>query len=406
MHIGVIGAGTSSAVAILAIADRWLSDKSFFQSFHVTCVNDPSIPVVQVGESLSPSVIAILHNVLGLEFLEALPNFDGTPRYFSKYFLSEQGDKNFHTWHQKPGSHVNSQKFSRYVINAIKQKHSFLTEINDTVDLITYNDNNAVVNCKNDIYKFDFVIDCTGSPTTEEIHSEEYNTDVFESMNSVIIFPEFKTYEEPFTSVHFHKHGWMFGVPLTFRKAWGYLYNNNITSYKEACSSFEEIKTVDTASLRNISWQPYYKKKAITGRILSLGNRLYFFEPQHAIPLHYYLNLTAQFLHEMLHLTVEQLNVKLNNFHKQQMEQVQNIIALNYIRDPKYNTDFWRHIRPKAMQQLKNSKDFQLWLNKCLTYNTFFDYFTHDSFIMKYYIEGYSIDLDELKNNEINFILT
>ena len=406
MHIGIIGAGTSSAVAILAMADIWLSDKNFFQSFHITCLNDPSVPVSQVGESISPSVIRILHSVLGLDFLEALPNFDGTPRYFSKYFLSEQGDENFYTWHMMPGAHANSQKFSRYVIDAIKQKHSFLTEINDTAESITQTDTNAVVNCKNNIYKFDFVINCSGTPTIEEIHSEEYNTDVFESMNSVVIFPELKKYEEPFTSVHFHGHGWMFGVPLTFRKAWGYLYNNKFTSQEEACNSFGKLKNIDATDLRKISWQPYYKKKALDGRILSLGNQLYFFEPQHAIPLHYYLNLTVQFLYQMLHLTVEQLNIKLNNFHEHQMEQVQNIIALNYIRDPKYDTEFWKHIRPKAIQQLKNSKDFQLWLKKCLTYNKFFEYFTHDSFIMKYYIEGYNIDLTSLQNDTPNFILT
>jgi len=405
MNIGIIGAGSASAVAILAIANKRLSDPSFFQSLHITCISDSNIPITQVGESISPSIIAIMEYVLGLDFLQGLPNFDGTPRYYSKYFLSEQGGENFHTWHMRPGAHVNSQKFSRFIIDSIKKRHEFFTEINDTVIDITNFDSGVIVNCKENSYKFDYLIDCRGSPSKEELESGAYITDPFESVNSVILFPDFKKYEEPFTSVHFHDNGWMFGVPLQHRKAWGYLYNNNVTTKEEACEGFSKLKGIDTNNLTKFSWKPYYKKNAVEGRILSLGNRLYFFEPQHAIPLHYYLNLTAQFVHEIIYLPTDRLNYMLNNFHLEQMEQIQNLIALNYIRDPGLNTSFWNYIRPKAVEKLKTSKNFQKWIVKCQTHNRLFDYFTHDSFIIKFYLDGYGINLNDLKNKDSNYFL-
>jgi len=405
MNFGIIGAGTASAVAIIAIANKRLSDPAFFQHLHITCINDTNIPITQVGESISPSVIAIMNYVLGLEFLESLSNFDGTPRYYSKYFLSEIGGENFHTWHMRPGAHVNSQKFSRYVIDAMSKRHEFFNEVNDTVLSLTQTDNAVIVECKDNAYKFDYIIDCRGTPSKDDLASDEYVTDPFESMNSVILYPDFKKYEEPFTSVHFHKNGWMFGVPLQHRKAWGYLYNNKVTSKEEASKAFAELKGIDTSELTKFSWQPYYKKKAIDGRVLTLGNKLYFFEPQHAIPLHYYLNLTAQFIHEITYLPTEKLNFMLNNFHAHQMEQVQNIIALNYVRQNNFDTPFWNYIREASIERLQNSKDFQKWIIKCQAHDKLFDYFTHDAFIMKFYIDGYSIDLDLLKNKDPNYAL-
>ena len=92
----------------------------------------------------------------------------------------------------------------------------------------------------------------------------------------------------------------MFGVPLSFRKAFGYLYHDALTSDEEAIADFSKIKNIDANTCRKIKWQQYYKNNAMEGRILYMGNRLYFFEPHQAIPLHYYVFLTSKFLNAII----------------------------------------------------------------------------------------------------------
>jgi hypothetical protein len=109
-------------------------------------------------------------------------------------------------------------------------------------------------------YNFDYVIDCRGTPSQEELNSDLYEKNVFQSVNSAILYPDFTKYDEPFTSTHFHEQGWMFGVPLQHRKAWGYLYDKNITSHEDASEHFAKLKGIDTTNLRRFNWEPYYKK--------------------------------------------------------------------------------------------------------------------------------------------------
>jgi Tryptophan halogenase len=407
MQIGIIGAGAAGAVASLAMADRFLHEGFSYQPFQITCIHDENIPIAQVGEGISPSVIAIMQSVLGLDFFEFLDDVDGTPRYFSRYHMGDllKDAENFHLWHMRPGAHVNSQKFSKYITDNLAKRHSFFSKVNDSVVSIEQNDDFVTVTCKNNSYKFDYILDCRGNPTADDFASGAYVTDPFESVNAVILYPDFKKYEEPYTSVHFHDNGWMFGVPLQHRKAWGFLYNKKFLTKEQAGEKYSKLKNIDTTDLLKLSWDPYYKKKALDGRILALGNKLYFFEPHHAIPLHYYLNLVAKFIHEIFQ-PPEKLGFLINAIHLNQMEQIQDIIALNYIIEHDLDSDFWNYIRPRAIERLKNSKCFQVWINRCQEHNRFFDYSTHDGFIMEYYIKGYNIDLNLLKNDNPTYHLT
>jgi len=397
MNIGIVGAGTASAISILTIIDAMNNHPNKFRYTNLYCIHDPNMPTAQVGESASPYVYALINRVLGTDFSEDLDKYDGTLRYYAKYFWTEAVGKDFCVYHTTPGVHLNSQTFSNYVFEKLKKRYPYFSIITDTVKSVTNGDNQAKVSCTKVDYNFDFVIDARGTPSNTELDSDAYCTDVFESVNSVILYPEFKSHDEPYTGAYVHNNGWMFGVPLTHRKAFGYLYNNKITSQADACQDFERIKGIDTANLRKFSWRPYYKRNAMDGRIFSTGNRLYFFEPHQAIPLHYYVSLMDLFIHEVVALPLENLNYRVNTFHNDRMEQVQNLIALGYCSN-KIESEFWQTIKPKAVNQLLNSKDWQAWLLTVKSSSKILDYYTHSAPIMKFYIEGFNIDLDSLEN--------
>jgi hypothetical protein len=217
----------------------------------ITCIHDPNKPTAQVGESTSGAIYSIMRNVLDLEFKEDLDLFDGTLRYYTQYTWSQASGNDFSVHYDSPGIHLNSEKWSSYVFEKLKIKYENFTEIHDDILSTRYLENSASAHSKDNSYTFDFLIDCRGTPTPAELDSDEYVVECFETVNSVILFPDFKNYQEEFTSSYVHENGWMFGVPLQHRKAFGYLYNNKSTSYEEAIEHFSKLKNIDASTLRN-----------------------------------------------------------------------------------------------------------------------------------------------------------
>lgn len=398
MNIGIVGAGTASAIAVMSMLNA--ARQRNVDNLAFTCINDPSKPTAQVGESTSGLVHDIMRDVLGVKFLEDIDVYNGTLRYYTRYHWEKANGKNFNVFYDKPGLHLNSEKWSTYIFNKLSAKYDNFVEIHDSVTTIEQTDNFAIVKGGQTNYSFDFVIDCRGMPSNEELNSDKYETDVFESVNSVILFPDFKNYEESNTSAYIHDNGWMFGVPLQHRKAFGYLYNNNITSYNEAVSDFSKIKGIDASTLRNFSWRQYYKKHALDGRILAMGNRLYFFEPQQAIPLHYYALLASCFIDGIMHgVSIDKLQHGVNSFAHTAMENIQNLIAFNYCGPNNIDSKFWNVLIEKARSHLINSKNWQDWLDNVESQGQVLGYAPVDSSMMNSYIKGLDIDLKTLKGN-------
>jgi Tryptophan halogenase len=398
MRIGIIGGGTASAISAIAIVNAAITNVDrFHKNISIACIYDPNIPITHVGESTSPLFAQCMLRVFDVDFLEDLDKFDGTLRYYNKYFWSETGGEDFSVYHNMAGIHVNSEKFSNYIIDTLEKQYPLFTKIHDTVISTTSSQDSVTVTGLARNYNFDYVIDCRGTPSQEELNSELYEKNVFQSVNSAILYPDFTKYDEPFTSTHFHENGWMFGVPLQHRKAWGYLYDKNITSHEDASEHFAKLKGVDTTNLRRFNWEPYYKKTAMDGRILYLGNKLYFFEPTQAIPLNYYFALTDLFMNNAKVIPLDALNFTVNDFHKWRIEQIQNSIALVYVGDTSFQSEFWHVMKSRALDRLRQSYDWQLYIDRVSKENKIGDYFLYSASLMKNYIEGFKIDLTKLK---------
>lgn len=385
----VVGAGTASTVSILGLINALKIRK---QSFQITCMHNPKQPTIQVGESTSTPVLALLNSVLNFRVLRDLPDLDGTLKYGTKYI--NWSDKDFFVHHTGPAIHLNSAKFSLWALDQFnKQYPESFNEIHDTVLDIKNENNRAVIYGISATYIYDYVIDCRGFPTAQELNSEAYVEPEFTSVNSVIIYPELKEYHELYTTSQAHKDGWMFGIPLTYRKAWGYLYNNNVTSNNEALENFKELKELTTeqiANTRQFSWTSFYRKIALDGRILYSGNKLYFFEPSQGFPLHYYLALADILVNEIFDSTDPQ--VGLNKFYQQHIADIQDVIAFTYQANVNFDSKFWNYAKNKSSLKLKNSSKFVNWVKTPTNYT---HYASHSTEIMQYLTEGLQIDLSQ-----------
>jgi hypothetical protein len=391
MRIGIVGAGSASAITAMVIV--YAMDRANISNYEITCIHDSSTPITQVGESASGVLNLMLATVLGVDLETGLDEFDATLRHNTRCFWNEANGQEFTVNYGAPGMHINSSKFSSIVFNKLDKRLDNFKLIDDIVTSITQNATNAIVNCKNIAHEFDYVIDATGTPSDDDLASEDYAGPEFKSVNSVILYPDFKEYKEDYTSATVHKNGWMFGVPLQHRKAFGYLYNNTVTSYEDAKKDFEQIKGIDATDARQFSWNQYFRKKVIDGRILYTGNKLYFFEPNQAIPLHYYAIIADVFVRLGTTSTVEYTNQEMNIFHARNIEQIQNLIAINYAGENKLDTAFWKYAKEGSKSRLMNSQDFRDWAKSSVDSETILAYWSHDASLMKDYVNGYKIDL-------------
>lgn len=399
--IGVLGGGTASVVSIMNMIFIFTANKDIYSpDLKISCIHDPTIPTAQVGESTSPFVYDLVKDVLGLIYTDDIHIFDGTFKYYTKYFWSKTGGKDFHTYFQSPALHVNSEKFSEVVLKILKQKYDYFTEIHDTVLGINQSAENVTIEGTNGSYTFDYIVDCRGMPSEEELNSDDYGTPFFDSVNSVILYPDFTTYDEPYTSAYCHDNGWMFGVPLQHRKAFGYLYNNKVTTKEEAIADFSSIKNIDASNLRNFSWKPFYKKEAMNGRILSMGNRLYFFEPQNAFPLHYYSIVIEAFIKNANWMSVDALNSKINSWNLQRIGKIQDLIALAYCGENTLDTKFWKYAKERSTAYLLQSKSWQAYLEEIRLQRKYTTYFTHHGHLLKNMVDGFGVDLESLTANK------
>lgn len=389
IKICVIGAGTAGVVSVLAILNAAKRENVNVQ---VTCMYDPLLPTIQVGESTSSPILGLLTELIDFRVLKDLNDIDGTLKYGSKYV--DWNTNEFFVHHIQPAIHLNSAKFSFWVLEKLIEKFpSTFTTIHDTITNLHNNGDSATIVGKKSSYEYDYVIDCRGFPSLEELETDNYIEPTFSSVNSVIIYPEFKTYNEMYTTSQAHSNGWLFEIPLTFRKAFGYLYNKDVTSKEQAIEDFKALRpNIDIEKTRQLSWTSFYRKNIVNNRIMYSGNKLFFFEPSQGFPLHYY----AVFADFLIHSIGKKLNVEetLNKYYTDIIEDIQDVIALTYQANTKFDSNFWKYAKQYSRERLLSSNKFITW---CNDYQSYTHFASHSNEIMFSLINGMGIDLEVFK---------
>lgn len=389
MKVAVLGSGAAGCIFSM------LACRNLPMGFTVTCIHDPEIPTIEVGETASPGVLDILYDCLNFSVAEDLTQLDGTLRTSVKHFWAKANKDFYITYDRRFGLHLNSTKFSNFVLSRLHKLYpnKFLE---DKTTVLNVDSSTGLVETKNGQQYYDLVVDCRGFADKKLYETGEIVRPNFTAVNSVIIWPEKKSYNEYYTTAEIHDNGWMFGVPLTTRKAWGYLFNNKITSLEEAKKDFQKIKNLDDETInscRTFSWDQYYRVKAMDNKVLYLGNNLYFFEPSGAIPLHYYLVISKIITEDFGRVPFNDHYIsEINKYHLSMIHQHLDITALSYAGKNNLNTKFWNTAKSNAINSLKNSTDWKKWINLDRTTN---QYFTHPAGLMDQYISGFEIDIKQ-----------
>ena len=340
MKIAVIGAGT---VGVLTVC-HFLG---YAKDVQVVCVHNPKKNILGIGESSTVRMTELLWNTLNFNVGIDGEDLQCTIKTGVKFKNWREHEFTSPMFFPGYGMHFDNFKLAEVIFSKVQEKYKDrFSELKIDIESLDQNDDEVIIN---KTYKFDYVIDCRGFP-------KDYSnyTMVNLPINHCIVHAVDKPGDWNFTYHIAHENGWMFGIPLRKRQGWGYLYNDEITSKKEAVDNFNKItkQNINYENVREYKFKPFKANKYVNGRIMLNGNSALFYEPIEAISGGFYESLNSMFYGYIFkkNNNEEQLNKKIHYLANKYL----NFISFIYHGGSIYDTKFWEHAKQICTNNLKN----------------------------------------------------
>ena len=339
MEIAIIGGGTVGVMSVCHFLR--------YTNANVTCLFNPNKKILGIGESSNVQLPNLLWQ--SIKFNPALDaeKLDCTLKY--SVFYKNWRNKNFYS-PILPNSyalHFNNFKLQKFVFEECKKiyKERFKI-IEEDVTQVFNNEHEVKVNN----HTFDYLIDCRGWPESYE----DYHISQSLPINKAIVHPIEKPGDWNFTYHYAHKNGWMFGIPLTSRQGWGYLFNDQITSDGDAIDDLQKIlnKKINDNELNEFKFKPYRAKKLLHNRVLKNGNNAIFYEPLEALSGVMYDDINRLFTDYMINKKSES---QINHEFDIMSQGYENFIAFIYHGGSIHKSKFWDETKSMTTQHLKNN---------------------------------------------------
>ena len=358
MKIAVLGSGT---VGVMSVCHFLKYTKA-----EITCIHNPNKKILGIGESSNVQLPQLLwHSIKFNPYLNK-EKLDCTLKY--SVFYKNWRKKDFHSpiLPNQYALHFNNFKLQSFVFEECKKiyKKRF-SVLEQNISHVV--DEGGIVKVNKDT--FDYVIDCRGWPESYE----DYNISKSLPLNKAIVHTIDKPGDWNFTYHYAHENGWMFGIPLTTRQGWGYLYNDKITKDEDAILDLQKIlnKKINQNEINEFKFKPYRAKFLLNNRIIKNGNRALFYEPLEALSGVVYDNIN-RFLFDYINgvKTQEQINNEFNVM----SQSYENFIAFVYHGGSIFDSKFWKQTKNKTKKHLQNNEMWNYTKEYFKQKNNNFDY--------------------------------
>ena len=315
--IAIVGAGNAGCITALHYS-RYLDPSGV----DIVIYHDPTIPIERVGQGTVVSPTELIANVLDIDWHNN--PIDAT--FKSGVLYEGWGKKKEKIFHNFPmdsmAMHYVPQKLSNAVLESGKFKviEKQIDDLEQEIDA-------------------DVIFDCRGGKDRNE---DNYET-LINPLNSVLLYNRPGTDSTLlYTRSVATPNGWTFIIPNKGSISYGYLYNNTITSSKEARSDFLErfeLPEVDG----ELHFSNYVAKNMFVGERTAInGNRYSFLEPLEATALDTY-ELVARYAWS--HFVDDVKKEICNTEMKAVMNEVQNFILWHYQAGSQYDSPFWKYAK-------------------------------------------------------------
>ena len=337
--IGVLGVG-SSGIQCLAHLCAYLPN-----CFEIYSIHDPKINIVGIGESTNPSFIFTLEHGIDFNIHDQIKNsdLDSTIKLGTYYQEWRENDFINPLLGGHCAIHMNTFKLKDFAFSRLRAKWgNKFKEIHGNAKIIENTNNGVILDVDGTNFQFDYLIDCTGFP-------KEYDdyTVLHDHPTNHCLVHNVKTPADWGHTKHIAtKDGWMFGIPLTTRTSYGYVFNDSITDTDTAKLNFSKKINVDISEMDSIEYKfvSYYCNKLIDKRIIRNGNKAVFFEPLFANSLWLYDKIN-RIICDYLSGVDQQT---CNDAFKKNASDVLAMIKYHYLGGSTHKTKFWEYAKQYA----------------------------------------------------------
>lgn len=262
--------------------------------------------------------------------------------------------------------HFDTNKLNKYFHKLCKERGINLIE--DEITDVTLDNDGFVDNLigKNDKYKADFYVDCSGFRRVimSRLDSEWVDCQEYLPMNSAIAFPT--GYEEdipPYTESTALSSGWAWRIPTQERFGNGYVYSDKFISDEEA---FEEVQKHIGYPIeigKKIKFSAGYLNKPMNKNCICMGLSAMFVEPLEATSIGSTIQQTFIFL-----TTVPQWNRDSSDYTSELynsmilpvFSNIIDFVQLHYLTE-REDSDFWKFCKNELKLTPFNKKHVELY---------------------------------------------
>ena len=367
MKVAIVGAGTAGLYCAVSLLE------SLPKFIKVDLIHSRVINPIEVGES---SLVSFPHALsCGVDYVH---HFDaaelGSTIKFGVQFKNWNGDPFIPFASGAYGIQFDTTKLPRFILPRLNKMYQNFSEKLKTVKEIK--SLGKKVSIDGQIY--DYVIDCRGYP-------EDYSDYIISDkvyLDSGIVVKSYTPGDWEYTYHIAHEHGWMFGIPLQERTAWGYLWNSEVTSELEAQSNLVNLLgeyqiEYFSEDCRQFKFKNYYAKSIVNedGNIFVNGNRALFLEPIQATSLGCYGIINGMIIDKILDDKYD------NDMYHHIMDEVIKFINLHYLNGSNFDTPFWQMASKGAKELYDGIDPTKCNWNYILDWNPQFRQKMFDSFL-------------------------
>jgi hypothetical protein len=384
----VVGGGTSGILSALCLVNLKSSvPEEEIQDIQVDYyTGDPEGAITAVGESTTHDVMALLWKTLGFNpVYKSFKECDATVKHAVEFVgWGENGKEYFSPFSgERIACHFKNSKFRQLAMEMLKENKE-INVIEERVNIEEIKD------------QYEFVYDCTGF---SESQIENYVT--FDEVPVNYVLVSHIPHANPHAGVTKHiatPDGWCFEIPLRNETSIGWLFNSDITSFKEAKENMSKYVEENYGlnlleyDMVDFPFKSGMRRDPIEGNICYNGNSLFFIEPMEANTLQM-VNFANQMYIEILNPNdTADLDYKIEMYSREIVDRINHIrqvTAMHYLKGSIYDSPFWRFAKEKSYNFLKNDLQFIKYVINMHKANTFYpidneygNYATHNFLLM------------------------
>jgi len=382
----VLGSGTAGLIAATMIKRRWGN------KVQVSLYYDSKKKNIGVGESTTPTITHFLYKYLkvglenflkdtgstvklginfknwipGTEYFHGFPEVDFSSTHYPESLYSimtgtYDGGTNTnkatttvpsHEFRYLHALHIDTQVFSKYVYEEIKDEVQFIDDVAETIVSDGKNIKSIIFRDSGEVTA-DFYIDASGfkSLLLKELNPEWVDITKYLPIDRAIAQQVPHNFDEvpSYTVAEATDNGWTWQIPIKGRYGTGYVYSSKFLSDSEAKEKYnswlKEKYGVELTTEHIIEYKPGYYKENWIGNCLAVGLSSGFIEPLESTGIHIIVQQLMDFID--YNPTLKNLQYNRNECNRRNntlYDEVTQFICLHYNTN-REDSEFWRYMK-------------------------------------------------------------